>query len=305
MGTPDFAVPPLRRLIELGYDVAGVVCQPDRPGGRHLNLVAAPVKQLASQYGIKVLQPEKVRTPEFEAELRDLQPDLVVTAAYGRILPPAILAVPPNGCLNVHASLLPAYRGAAPIQWCLVRGETVTGITIMLMDEGMDTGPILAQKAIAIPPDMDAGQLSDQLSDLGAEMLPDVIDQWLSGRIKPTPQDASAAFTIPMLTRESGAIDWTQPAGAIHNLVRGLYPWPGAYTWCGEKRLKIHRARVSPDPDVQNRRKGWLRGASACAAAMRSALPVAQVSLTFWKYSRNRVNACSAGIVRTIIAWVN
>lgn len=273
MGTPDFAVPPLRRLLELGYAVTGVVCQPDRPGGRHLNLIEPPVKKLARQYGIKVLQPEKVRTPAFEADLRALQPDLVVTAAYGRILPPAILAVPPAGCLNVHASLLPAYRGAAPIQWSLIRGETVTGVTIMLMDEGMDTGPVLARKAMAIPPDMDAGELSDRLSAMGAELLPEIIDRWLAGCIKPTPQDASAAFAIPMLTRDSGAVDWTQPAGAIHNLVRGLYPWPGAFTWCGEKRLKIHHARVNTDPDVQKSAEGMAPG-SICLCS-RDAISVA------------------------------
>lgn len=273
MGTPDFAVPPLRRLIELGYEVAGVVCQPDRPGGRHLKLLAPPVKKLALQHGITVLQPEKVRTPAFEADLRVLRPDLVVTAAYGRILPPAILAVPPRGCLNVHASLLPAYRGAAPIQWSLVRGETVTGVTIMLMDEGMDTGPVLAREAIAIPPDIDAGQLSDRLSELGADLLPEVIRRWLAGEIKPIPQDESAAFAIPLLTRESGAIDWTQTSGAVHNLIRGLYPWPGAYTWCGDKRLKIHRARVNTDPDVQKAAEGMTPG-SICLCS-RDAISVA------------------------------
>jgi methionyl-tRNA formyltransferase len=168
--------------------------------------------------------------------------------------------VPPHGCLNLHASLLPAYRGAAPIQWSLIRGERETGVTIMLMDEGMDTGPILAQKSITVPPDMDAGQLSSRLSSMGADLLPDVIDRWLAGQIEPEPQDEAAAFSIPLLTRETGIIDWTQSALDIHNLIRGLYPWPGAYTWCGDKRLKVHRSRICTDGEIQKAAIGLAPG---------------------------------------------
>lgn len=250
MGTPAFAVPPLQTLLDRGYPVAGVVCQPDRPQGRHMRLEAPPVKRLALDRGIPVLQPEKVRTPEFERLLRDLQPDLIVTAAYGRILPANILAVPAHGCLNVHASLLPAYRGAAPIQWCLIRGERETGVTVMLMDEGMDTGDILAQRRLAIPPDMDAEVLTGRLSLLGADLLPETIDGWLAGSLQPQPQDPAAASRIPPLSRDMGAINWQADAETIHNLIRGTYPWPGAWTWCGDKRLKVFRARVCADPDI-------------------------------------------------------
>lgn len=273
MGTPEFAVRPLQRLLDLDYTVAAVVCQPDRPSGRHLKKKLPPVKQLVLQCGIPVLQPASVRTQSFAEELKALRPDLIVTAAYGRILPPAILAVPSHGCINIHASLLPAYRGAAPIQWSLIRGETVTGVTIILMDEGMDSGPILAQKTMPVPPDVNAGQLSDQLSRLGAALLPAVVDAWLSGQISPVPQDESAAFAIPMLTRDSGVIDWTRSATEIHNLIRGLYPWPGAYTWCGDKRLKIHRAGVNPDPAVQQSALGMSPG-SICLCS-RDAISVA------------------------------
>ena len=247
MGTPEFAVPALQRLIDEGFPIAGAVCQPDRPQGRHMRLQDPPVKKLASAHGIPVLQPEKVRAPEFETAIRALEPDMIVTAAYGRILPPNILAIPLLGCLNIHASLLPAYRGAAPIQWCLINGETQAGVTIMLMDEGMDTGDILLQRSVPVAEDMDAGQLSDMLSALGASMLPEAIAGWLDGSIRPRPQDAALATTIPMMSRETGKIDWQSSAQAIHNLIRGTSPWPGAYTWCGKRRIKVHKARVCGD----------------------------------------------------------
>ena len=250
MGTPDFAVPPLSSLIEQGYPVAGVVCQPDRPVGRHGDLKPPPAKKLALKHQIPVLQPEKVRTPEFEQALAKLKPDLIVTAAYGRILPKNILDLPPHGCLNVHASLLPRWRGAAPIQWALISGDTKTGITIMLMDEGMDTGDILLQSEVPLDNEIDAGQLSDQLSRLGARLLPQAIDDYLAGRLKPVSQNDAQATIAKIMTRETGEIDWTQSSQQIHNLVRGTYPWPGAYTWCGSKRLKIHRAKVNHDQEL-------------------------------------------------------
>jgi len=250
MGTPDFAVPVLQRLLTDGYPVVGVVCQPDRPQGRHMKMTAPPVSIAAQSAGLPVLQPEKVRTPEFEQAVRALMPDMIVTAAYGRILPPNILAVPPLGCLNVHASLLPAYRGAAPIQWSIINGDPETGVTIMMMDAGMDTGDILLQRRIRITDEIDAGELSQALSCLGAEMLPEAIEGLLAGRLQPVPQDHALATSVPMMTRELGRIDWSQSAEKIHNLVRGTSPWPGASTWCGDKRVKVHKTKVCRDPSL-------------------------------------------------------
>lgn len=246
MGTPDFAVPSLKRLIELGYPVIAVVCQPDKPVGRHQVLTAPPVKVIALAHDIPVLQPVKVRTGEFAGQLRSLAPDLIVTAAYGRILPPDILAIPPLGCLNVHGSLLPAYRGAAPVQWSIIDGQPETGITIMKMDEGMDTGDILLQGCLPITADLDGGQLMDALAQLGADLLPAAITGVLDGTLLPVPQDHSRATYAAMVNRQTGQIDWQCSAQQIHNLVRGTYPWPGAWTILPDgKRLKIHRTRVS------------------------------------------------------------
>ena len=261
MGTPEFAVPPLQRLIDDGYPVVGVVCQPDRPKGRHQLLSAPPVKVLAEAHGIPVLQPEKVRTSDFEQQLRKLSPDLIVTAAYGRILPPNILAIPPRGCLNIHASLLPSYRGAAPIQWSIIHGEPETGVTIMLMDEGMDTGDILIQRRLAIPEDGDAEKLAQQLALLGADMLQEAIEGWLDGRLIAQKQETlGAASQITPLSREMGLINWSSSAVDIHNLIRGLYPWPGASTTIGQKRLKIYRARICRDEVILEKARGMAPG---------------------------------------------
>jgi methionyl-tRNA formyltransferase len=250
MGTPDFAVPSLQVLLDHHYPVCGVVCQPDRPQGRHLHYQAPPVKRLAIDRGLIVLQPEKIRTPAFEAAVCDVNPEMIVTAAYGRILPPNILKLPPCGCLNIHASLLPAYRGAAPIQGCLIQGEKETGITFMLMDEGMDTGDILFQSRLPVSKDMDAGELGGLLARLGADLLPGVIDGWLGGQLQPQPQNHDQASYSPMLTRDTGCIDWSAGAQVIHDLVRGTTPWPGAFTWCSNKRLKVHRSRICQNPAV-------------------------------------------------------
>lgn len=264
MGTPEFAVPALKRLLADGYFIVGVVTQPDRPKGRHMDLAPPPVKQVALEHQLKVLQPDRVRASEFEKALRDLRPDLIVTAAYGRILPPQILSIPPFGCLNVHASLLPAYRGAAPVQWCLIRGEEETGVTLILMDEGMDTGPILAQKRMAIPPDINAGELSDRLAVLGADLLSEVVPRWLNGEIKPRPQDPQEGFAVPMIKPEDGKIDWNQSALAIHNRVRGLNPRPGAYTELNGKRLKIYRTRLCSKKEILEAASGLMPG-TLCA----------------------------------------
>ena len=245
MGTPDFAVPPLERLAEAGFDVVAVVSQPDRPSGRRMRIDRTPVRQAADKLFIPVLQPEKVRTEEFAQWLEALQPDIIVTAAYGRILPANILKIPKLGCLNIHASLLPYYRGASPINASVIHGETKTGITIMLMDEGMDTGDILVQQETEITEAMDAGELSRRLSQLAADMIVPVIDGWLSGEIVAVPQNHSlATYTKPM-NRDDGKIDWSKSAQEIHNLVRGTTPWPGAYSILNGKRVKIHQTLVS------------------------------------------------------------
>lgn len=274
MGTPDFAVPSLLRLVDEGYPVLAVVCQPDKPTGRHQVLTAPPVKQAALELGIPVLQPQKIRTGEFATQLRDLQPDLVVTAAYGRILPADILQIPPLGCLNVHGSLLPEYRGAAPVQWSIIDGRTETGITIMLMDEGMDTGDILLQGRLPIPPDMDAGQLMEALATLGADLLPEAISGLLTRQLKPIPQDEAKATYAAMINRETGHIDWTRPAAAIHNQVRGTYPWPGAWTsYPDGKRLKIHRTGLTSSQDLLARAANAQPG--TILAAQKSGITIA------------------------------
>lgn len=250
MGTPDFALPSLATLINGDFRITGVICQPDRPRGRHSSPAEPPVKKMAVQHGIKVLQPVNLKSPEFMNELAQMAPDLIVTAAYGRILPPEVLALPEYGCLNVHASLLPAYRGAAPVNWALIKGEEQTGVTIMLMDEGLDTGDILTQKTIPVSQEDDAGRLTDVLAQLGAEMLPRVIRSWLDGEIEPVPQNEDDASYAPMMKRETGEIDWAASSLEIHNLIRGTYPWPGAYTWCEGRRLKIHKAKINNQPEL-------------------------------------------------------
>jgi methionyl-tRNA formyltransferase len=242
-GTPDFAVPSLRALHALA-DVACVVTQPDRPKGRGMKLAPPPVKVLATQLGIPVVQPSKVRTPEFAASLRELKADVAVVIAYGRILPPAVLTAPRLGSVNVHASLLPKLRGAAPIQWAIVRGETETGVCLMQMDEGLDTGPVLACAKLAIDPDETAGELSPRLAALGAELVTRELPRLLAGELAPAPQDHARASIAPLLKKEDGAVDWSLPARAVHDRVRGLSPWPSAYTQLDGARIKLHRTRV-------------------------------------------------------------
>jgi methionyl-tRNA formyltransferase len=249
MGTPDFAVPCLEALVKNGYDVAAVVTQPDKPAGRSQSALKPPaVKEAAIRLGISnVLQPEKVRTSEFAETLRKLGPDVIVTAAYGRILPKSVLDIPEYGCINVHASLLPKYRGAAPIQWAIINGDSRTGITTFFMDEGMDTGDILLMKETEIDQDMNAQELFDRLKVLGAEVLLETLEGLRNGTLARTPQDHSKATYVTMMTRETGLIDWSKSAQEIHNLVRGTDPWPGAYTYFRGKRLKIWKTTVYRD----------------------------------------------------------
>lgn len=242
-GTPELAVPTLRALMSLA-DVVLVVTQPDRPSGRGMKLTAPPTKVVATEAGIPVLQPTKVRTPEFAAQLRELNADIAVVIAYGRILPRPVLDAARLGSVNVHASLLPKYRGAAPIQWSIVNGERETGVCLMQMDEGMDTGAVLATALTPIDPNETGGELGTRLSQLGAELLTQQWPALLSGSLVGVPQDAGAASVAPLLRKEHGCISWIESAQQIHDRVRGLAPWPGAYSFLEGARLKIHRTRV-------------------------------------------------------------
>lgn len=248
MGTPDFAVPSLRALLQnaapgrawhAGLDVVGVLTQPDRPSGRGRQLVASPVKRFAQEHGLPVLQPRSLRQPEAHAELAALAPDVIVVAAFGQILPPAVLHLPRFGSLNVHASLLPRHRGAAPIAGAILAGDEQTGISIMLMDEGLDTGPVLAQAATPIAPDETAGQVFERLAELGAQTLVNTLPLWLAGGVTPEAQDERAATLTRPLAKEQGRLDWTQPADQLARQVRALTPWPGAYTTWEGRQLKI------------------------------------------------------------------
>jgi methionyl-tRNA formyltransferase len=245
-GTPDFAVPSLEALVRRGEDIAAVVCQPDKPAGRGQKLLAPPVKVAAEAHRLAVLQPPKLRAPEVMAQLRELAPDLAVVAAYGKILAADLLRLPRHGCINVHASLLPKYRGAAPIQWAILRGESRTGITIMQMDEGMDTGPMLLQRETEIRPGETYGELQDRLAALGAEALSEALDAMQRGELAPRAQDDAGAVAAPKIEKEAGRIDWSRRAVDIEHQVRAFNPWPSAYTEAAGQVLKIHRAAVVP-----------------------------------------------------------
>lgn len=243
MGTSEFAVPVLQKLHDSGFAIQAVVTQPDRRKGRGRHLAFSPVKEMALQLGLLVLQPVRLRAPESVEEIRVLEPDLIVVASYGQLVPPAILQMPPRGCINLHSSLLPAYRGAAPIQRAIMNGETQTGVTVMLMDESLDTGDILSQVAIAIGDDEDGGCLEHRLALAGAELLVETINGWCRGEISPVKQDDSRASYAAMLSSDEEAIDWSWPAARIVAHIRALSPRPGAYTVLDGKRLKIYRAR--------------------------------------------------------------
>ncbi len=245
MGTPDFAVPPLKALAEDGrYDIVGVVTQPDRPAGRGNKLTACPVKRYALEAGLPVYQFERIRRPEGVAKLRELSPDVCVTAAFGQILTQELLDIPANGTVNVHASLLPKYRGSAPVNWCLMMGETVAGVTLMRTDAGIDTGDMLRSASTPIGDMETAGELTARLSALGAQLLVETLPDYLAGKIEPVPQDPEAASYQPMLDKAMGEIDWTLGAAEIACRVRGLNPWPCAWTDLDGGRLKLYLARA-------------------------------------------------------------
>jgi methionyl-tRNA formyltransferase len=246
MGTPEFAVPTLLALDE-HYQVVGVVTQPDRPAGRGRKLMPSPVKEASLDRGLDILQPYSLRSPEAMQRLVDWQPHLIIVAAFGQILRPEVLELPPHGCLNVHASLLPRYRGAAPIPAALLAGDDRTGVTVMLMDPGMDTGPILAQAEVPIGPQDTTANLTEKLAGAGAALLIETLPGWLQGHITPQPQDDALATYCHPLQKADGLLDWTRSANYLDRQVRACHPWPGAFTTWQGQRLKVLRAYPRPD----------------------------------------------------------
>lgn len=242
-GTPAIAVPSLEALTDIA-DVVGVVCQPDKPAGRGLELKAPAVKERALALGLSVVQPRKVRTPEFAAWVKDANADVAVVIAYGRILPLEVLGGPRKGCLNLHASLLPRYRGAAPITWAIVQGAAETGVCLMQMDEGMDTGPVYSRHTLPIGEDMTADELSHAVAALAARVVREDVPRVLGGELSAAPQDAASATMAPLLAKEDGRMAWGKTARAVHDHVRGMTPWPGAFTTLNGKTLKVLRTRV-------------------------------------------------------------
>ena len=251
MGTPDFATGTLEAVIEAGYDVVLAVTQPDKQKGRGKALQAPPVKACALAHGIEVYQPKKIREAECVEYLRGYQPDMIIVAAFGQILPKEILEMPRYGCVNVHASLLPNYRGAAPIQWAVINGDSVSGVTTMRMDEGLDTGDIIEKAEVILAEDETGGSLFDRLSKVGAELCVHTMQSIEAGTAVYTKQDESEATHVGMISKQMGNIDWSRPAREIERLIRGLNPWPSAYTLLHGKTLKIWRAAVEPGGDSQ------------------------------------------------------
>jgi len=241
-GTPAFAVPTLKLALRAGHDIALVVTQPDRPVGRGQQMTAPPVKTAALETGLPVIQPEKIRNnPELRAELESIQPDAILVVAYGRIIPPWMLSLPQLGNLNLHGSLLPKYRGAAPIQWAMANGEHTTGATTMRLDEGLDTGDILLQRAFPLAPHMLATDVFPLLAEMGADLMMQTLVELEAGTLTPRKQDDSLASHAPILTREDGRMDFFRPAMTIYNRWRGFQPWPGAWTLLHGKKLSVHR----------------------------------------------------------------
>ena len=247
MGTPDFAVPCLRQLLEDGQNVAGVFTQPDRPKGRGYALAPPPVKELALDRGLPVYQPEKMRDGTALGILQKLEPELIVVVAYGRILPREILELPPLGCINIHGSLLPRYRGAAPIQWSVLNGDPVAGVTSMFLAEAMDTGDMILRMETPLGENETSGELYERLAPMGARCLSNTIRLFEEGNVPREPQDEAQATLAPMLTKAMGELDFGQPVRKLHNLIRGLNPWPSAWVRTGGKLLKLHRSLLRPD----------------------------------------------------------
>ena len=262
-GTPEFAVPPLEALRAAGHEIAAVYTQPDRPAGRGQSLTASPVKRRALEFGLPVEQPPTLKLAAAVERLRDYAPDLMVVVAYGLILPQAVLDVPRLGCWNIHASLLPRWRGAAPIQRAILAGDAVTGITIMQMDAGLDTGPMLLVREVPIGPAESGGELHDRLSQVGAEAIVTAVAEWQGGRITPRPQPAEGASYATKLRKEEARIDWSQPAAAIARQVRAFNPWPVAETTWDGRQLRVWRAECTPGADTAGAAPGTVLEGSA------------------------------------------
>jgi len=243
LGTPEFAVPTLEAIVAAGYEVAAVLTQPDRPRGRGREMAPPPVKQAALRLGLEVHQPEKIRRPELIGFLAGLRPDAMVVVGYGKIIPQAIIDIPPHGIINVHASLLPKYRGAAPVQWAVANGETRTGVTTMRIDAGLDTGDILLQEETEIGPEETAVEVGERLARMGAALLVETLRGLEAGGIVPRKQDSSQASFAPVLKKEDGRIDWGRPAAEIANRIRGFVPWPGCYTGFRGRLMRVWKAR--------------------------------------------------------------
>lgn len=261
-GTPAFAVPCLDALARIA-EIVLVVSQPDRPAGRGMTLTAPPVKARALELGLTVVQPTKVRTPEFAEQLRALGADVAVVVAYGRILPRPVLDAPRLGCVNVHASLLPRWRGAAPVQWAVVSGDRESGVCLMQLDEGMDTGPVLGRARTPVAPDETAGELAERLAGLGAELLERELPRFLAGELVAEPQPSDGVTLARILEKEDGRVDFGRGARAVHDHVRGMSPWPGAYTSMAGARVKIHRTHVVDEEQT----RGAPGTVLACAAS--------------------------------------
>jgi methionyl-tRNA formyltransferase len=247
LGSGRFAIPALEALLAAGHEVAAVVTQPDKEKGRGRALAPPPLKPVALGHGLEVLQPRRIKAPEALETLRGLRPDVQVVVAYGQILPRAVIDLAPRGTVNVHGSVLPRYRGAAPVQWAIVNGETETGVSTMLIDEGMDTGPVLLTRKEPIRSSDTAPELEDRLARLGADLLVETLVGLQAGTVSPVPQDAALATYAPLIRKEDGRLEWTEPAAAIERRVRGFHPWPGVVTTVGGRELKVLRARLEPD----------------------------------------------------------
>ena len=248
MGTPEMAVPSLKTLLASDHRVVGVVSQPDKPVGRSQELISPPVAHLAKEHGLPLFQPERIKgNVEFLKNLQDLNPDLIVVVAYGKILPPEVLNLPPYKCINLHFSLLPQYRGAAPVQWALINGEEETGVTTFILADKVDAGPILMQKKALIEPEDNAETLGRRLSHMGAQVLVETVDEISSGDLKAIPQEDRSATFAPPLKKEDGRLDWSQKASVLVFQIRGMNPWPGTFTTLDKKLFKIHRAQTASE----------------------------------------------------------
>jgi methionyl-tRNA formyltransferase len=244
MGSATFALPSLNRLFENGYSITGVITQPDKPSGRGQPLQGPPVKRRACDLHLLVYQPKSLKSDEAHALIEALQPEMIVVVAYGKILPPWLLQFPRYGCINLHGSILPKYRGAAPVHWAIANGEETTGVCTMQLDEGLDTGPVFECRETRIEPEENAPQLYDRLAEIGGELMLQTVDGILMGTLQPKPQDGSRATYAPMLKKEHGFIDWTMPAEAIHNRIRAFQPWPGTVTKFRGTTCKILKTAV-------------------------------------------------------------